>query len=134
MAAIYPFNETVSQVITATGFTSMSLNEEQEMHYFTVGVCLPAALVLAKKLGADMGIAVEDLKPGYAIIYRLYLWAKSVIPEFASDEEAEDYVRKMATPGGITEAILLNLEKSRELLQAMEAGVNRSMDISTGFE
>jgi len=121
MAAIYPFNEMVNRMMSATGFTVMILNEEQEMHYFTVGVCLPAALVLAKKLGVKVEIDPRDREPGYAIIHQLFLWAKSVIPQFVS------------TPGGITEAILLNLEKSRNLLQALDAGVERSMTISDGF-
>jgi len=134
IAAIYPFNETVNQVITASGFALTILNEEQEMHYFTVGFCLPAALVLAKKPGINVEIAPADLKPGYAIIRQLYAWAKSVVPAFKSAEQAEDYIRKMATPGGITEAILINLEKTRDLLQAVEAGLERSMAISAGFE
>ncbi|MDR3694298.1 NAD(P)-binding domain-containing protein [Mucilaginibacter sp.] len=134
MAAIYPFNETVKLIMTGSGFTPMILNEEQEMHYFTVGVCLPAAFVLAKTLGINIEIAATDLKPGYAIIRQLYVWAKNVVPVFKSDEEADDYVRKMATPGGITEAILINLEKSRDLLLAVEAGVERSMAISGGLE
>lgn len=133
MAAIYPFNEVVNRIMTESGFTPMILNEEQEMHYFTVGVCLPAALVLAKKLGIDVEIPFTDLKPGYAIVRQLYVWAKSVIPEFVSDKEAGDYVHKMATPGGITEAILINLEKSRDLLHAVEAGVDKSIAISHAF-
>ncbi|WP_295675457.1 NAD(P)-binding domain-containing protein [uncultured Mucilaginibacter sp.] len=133
MAAIYPFNETVNRIITASGFEPTILNEEQEMHYFTVGFCLPAALVLAKKLGIDVEITPIDIKPAYAIIRHIYVWAKGVVPEFSSDKEADDYVHKMATPGGITEAILINLEKSKDLLQAVEAGVERSMAISDGF-
>ncbi|HWZ04779.1 MAG TPA: hypothetical protein VNX40_14280 [Mucilaginibacter sp.] len=133
MAAIYPFNEVINRIMTESGFTPMILNEEREMHYFTVGVCLPAAFVLAKKLGINIEIDATDLKPGYAIMRQLYEWAKSVTPEFASDKEAGDYVHKMATPGGITEAILINLEKSRDLLQAVEAGVERSIAISDGF-
>ncbi|BAU55977.1 pyrroline-5-carboxylate reductase family protein [Mucilaginibacter gotjawali] len=133
MAAICPFNETVNRIITTSGFTPMILNNEQELHYFTVGVCLPAALVLAKKIGIDVESEFEDLKPGYAVIRQLYVWAKGVIPEFASDKDAEDYVHKMATPGGITEAILINLRKNRDLLQAVEAGVERSMAISDEF-
>jgi len=134
MAAIYPFNEVINRILTESGFTPMILNEEREMHYFTVGVCLPAAFVLAKKLGIDVESGLEDLKPGYAIIRQLYLWAKDVVPVFNSGGEADDYVRKMATPGGITEAILINLQKSRDLLQAVEAGVERSITISARFE
>jgi pyrroline-5-carboxylate reductase len=133
MVAIYPFNETVSRIITATGFTPIVLDEEQEMHYFTVGVCLPAALVLAKKLGVKVEFDPRDRDPGYAIIHQLFSWAKSIIPQFASDEETGDYIRKMTTPGGITEAILINLEKNRDLGKALDAGVERSMTISDGF-
>lgn len=134
MAAIYPSNETVNQIVTASGFAPTILNEEQDMHYFTVGFCLPAALVLAKKLGIDVEIAPTGLNPGYAIIRQLYAWANGVIPEFTSVEKAEDYIRKMATPGGITEAILINLEKNRDLSQAVAAGVERSIAISAEFK
>ena len=104
------------------------------MHIFTVGVCLPAAL-LAWGDGED---AIEEacrcLSRDYPDFPEICSWARDVLPEFEREEDKRDYIRKMATRGGITEAVVKSLERGDDLLTALKQGIERSREISLCYE
>ncbi len=45
IAAIYPHNQSLSRILRELGLRVFELKEEEQIHIFTVGVCLPAALL-----------------------------------------------------------------------------------------
>ena len=61
-------------------------------------------------------------------------WARDVLPEFEREEDKRDYIRKMATRGGITEAVVKSLERGDDLLTALKQGIERSREISLCYE
>ena len=130
IVAIYPFNAQLTTLMANAGFKCFTLNNEHDMHYFTTAVCLPAALVLAQNLKLDITKDVIAFGSKHALFAELYTWAADVVPQFALPQQADEYVSKMATPGGITEAMVNSLLENRNFLKAVEAGINRGKQLS----
>ncbi|HPA98493.1 MAG TPA: NAD(P)-binding domain-containing protein, partial [Methanothrix sp.] len=118
IAAIYPHNQALSQVLQALGLRIFELAAEGQMHIFTAGICLPAAL-LASGEGEDGGEkACRSLSRQYSDFPEIFSWARGVLPHLVREEDKEDYIRKMATRGGVTEAIIKSLERGDNLLMS----------------
>jgi pyrroline-5-carboxylate reductase len=107
------------------------LQDEDDMHVFTVGVCLPAALLIANKKSMNIEDAVEIIGQEYTGFKEIYFWAKNVLPAFDSEEEQEKYIEHMSTKGGITEAIVESLNSGNTFLDSLRNGITRSKEIST---
>jgi len=104
------------------------------MHIFTAGICLPAAL-LASGEGEDGGEkACRSLSRQYSDFPEIFSWARGVLPHLVREEDKEDYIRKMATRGGVTEAIVRSLESGDDLTAALKKGIDRSKEISLFYE
>ena len=128
VAAVHPPEETVCSLLRAAGFRVFEQPEEEGMHVFTVGVCLPAALAVAGQT-PDVDYAVSRLAAGYPMFTRLYDWAGQALPKFASDQDRDDYVAAMSTKGGVTEAIVTALRLGRGMLAALQDGMNRCREL-----
>ncbi|AKB78427.1 Pyrroline-5-carboxylate reductase [Methanosarcina horonobensis HB-1 = JCM 15518] len=131
IAAVYPQNYTLTEILSVLGLKAYELQDEEMMHTFTVGVCLPAAIMVADKKGLDMDYAIEAIEKEYADFEEIYIWAKNVIPDFDSDKEEKKYIEHMCTKGGITEAIVNSLNSGDTFLDALKKGIARSREIST---
>lgn len=130
IAAVYPQSQSLSRILHGLDLRVFELKEEEQMHIFTVGVCLPAAL-LARVDGED---AIEEacrcLSQDYPDFMEICSWARDVFPEFEKEEDKKTYIRKTATRGGITEAMVKSLERGEDLLMALKQGIKRSREIS----
>jgi pyrroline-5-carboxylate reductase len=111
-----------------------NLNDEDLMHIFTAGVCLPAALLAAGDDKSSRIKASEILAAEYADFPKICAWAEQVLPEFERDEDKANYIRSMATKGGITEAIVEGIKAGDSLHVALGRGIKRSREISLSFE
>lgn len=134
IVAIHPRSDILMDILPRIGLRVFELPDEEMMHAFTVGVCLPAALLAAegKALNeaeneAGSAEAIEKEYPGFR---EIYLWAKGVLPNFDSDEKRQEYIKKMSTKGGITEAIIDSLNSGNTFLEALRVGISRSREIS----
>jgi pyrroline-5-carboxylate reductase len=134
IAAIYPYNQILSRILQGLGLRIYELAAEEQMHIFTAGICLPAAL-LAWDDGED---AIEEacrcLSWDYPDFPEICSWARDELPEFEREEDKQDYIRNMATRGGITEAIIKSLERGDNLLMSLKQGIERSREISLCYE
>lgn len=130
IVAVYPHNNILIDTLSHMGLKVYELPEEEIMHIFTVGVCLPAALLVAAKKGLDAGQAAKTIEKEYPDFAEIYRWARDVLPDFDSDEEKEKYIGRMSTKGGITEAIVDILSSGSTFLTALRSGVARSKEIS----
>lgn len=132
--AVYPHNDALTNIMTCMGMKVYELQDEEMMHIFTVGVCLPAALLLAKELGLNTDMAANIIGKEYADFEEIYTWAKGVLPGFDTSEERDEYIRRMSTKGGITEAIVDSLSSGNTFLTALQSGIARSKHLSAaGF-
>lgn len=131
IVALYPQNEILINILSFTGLRAHKLQNEETMHYFTVGVCLPAAILIANERGLNIEHAIETIEKEYTNFGEIYIWAKNVLPDFNSDEEQEKYIEYMSTKGGITEAIVSSLNSGDTFLDSLRKGIARSKEIST---
>jgi pyrroline-5-carboxylate reductase len=134
IAAIFPKDESLVRILSCLDLRVFELSEEEHMHVFTVGICLPAAL-LAWGDGEDaIDEACRCLSQDYPNFQEICSWARVVLPTFELEEDKRDYISRMATRGGVTEAIVLSLRKDRDLLDALRLGIKRSREISLRYE
>lgn len=132
IAAVFPKNDEVAALLSGMGLKVFSLSDEEMMHTFTAGVCLTAALLVARKKGLDAKPAVEAIMQDFPPFEEIYAWALDALPNLGSEEEVEKYINRMCTKGGITEAIVQSLYRGSSLLEALEDGIKRSKEISAG--
>ncbi len=130
IVAVYPRSDILRDILPYMGLKIYELPEEEMMHAFTVGVCLPAALLAAGKKEISTAHAVKIMEKEYPDFEEIYIWAKDVLPNFDSDDEREEYVKKMSTKGGITEAIIDSLNSGGTFATALRMGAARSREIS----
>lgn len=134
IAAIYPHNKILCRILRALGLRVFELSYEEQMHIFTVGICLPAALLASEDDANAIEEACRCLSRVYPDFPEICSWAGDVLPEFEREEDKKDYIRKMATRGGVTEAIVKSLERGDDLLMALKQGIKRSRKISLCYE
>jgi pyrroline-5-carboxylate reductase len=131
IVAVYPKNEILKEIMSFMGLRAHELQNEEMMHTFTVGVCLPAAILIANKRGLNIGHAVEVIEKEYTDFREIYIWAENVLPDFDSDKEQTKYIESMCTKGGITETIVDSLNSGSTVLDALRKGIAKSKEIST---
>ena len=134
IAAIYPHNQALSRILQALGLRIFELSAEVQMHVFTAGICLPAAL-LASGMGEEAEEkACRSLSRQYSDFPKVFAWARGVLSHFEKEADKRDYIEKMATRGGITEAIVQSLGKGDDMTAALKNGIDRSREISLLYE
>lgn len=135
IAAIYPpDNAIVQEILTALRLRVFPLRRESDVHVFTaLGPCLPIALTCWEGLGHAVDeaelleTAIRYDLPGYAQVLE---WARAVRPQSLSADERERYVSQATTPGGVTEAIVKEMEAGRPLSVALVRGIDRSRELA----
>jgi len=133
VAAVYPHDDALQEILSLMGLTVHELDDEELMHAFTVGLCLPAALLVAGKKGLDPSRCADDFGQKYPYLGEIGSWARSVQPSFDSDEARDEYIMRTATRGGITEAMIDSLNRGCTFLTAIERGVSRSREIDDSW-
>lgn len=128
IVAVYPPVDPLIQILSGIGLKVHELSDEEAMHAFTAGVCLPAALLVAERRSLDTDQAVMIIGREYPDFGEIYAWARGVLPPSGSDQEK--YIRKMCTRGGITETIISSLNSGDSFLDALRKGIARSREIS----
>lgn len=133
IAAVYPKNKILTDILSFIDLKAQELQNEEMMHFFTAGVCLPAVILVANKRGLSFKLeeAIESIEKEYKGFNDMYLWAKNVLPYFGSEEEQTKYIDNMCTKGGITEEIVTCLNSGRTVLYALRKGIAKSEEIST---
>jgi pyrroline-5-carboxylate reductase len=133
IAAIYPNNGLLIRILQGPDLRVYRLLDEELMHIFTVGVCLPAAFLISEDCDREIEDACKCLSRLYPDFAEICSWARDILPDFRTEEERRDRIGKMATKGGITEAIVESLRENDDLLTELEKGIERSRDISSCY-
>ena len=135
IAALYPADHAiVRELLTTLALRVFPLPCEESMHAFTAfGPCLPIALTYWEGLGKQVEeneLLDSAAQYGLTDFSALLAWARTVQPQHASAEEGKRYVLQAATPGGVTEAILREIDNGQNLSLALERGIMRSRELS----
>jgi pyrroline-5-carboxylate reductase len=136
IGAAYPAGDpVVAELLSALRIEQFFLNDEDELHAFTaLGVCLP--IVLASWRG--QGRAVDDgelfkcaRKHGLDNYQRILEWAHRAEPRFETVAARDAYLRKAATPGGVTEAMIGQIREGASIGETLEMGIRRSRELQS---
>ncbi len=132
IVALFPHHELVSDILSFMGFEVYEAGSEEWLHPFTAGVCLPAALLVAKQFNLKIEEDIKTLEKEYSGLGfgDIYQWALNVMPVLESEVEPGEFIRKMMTKGGITEAIVESLRSDKDFLEAIHKGIYRSKEIA----
>jgi pyrroline-5-carboxylate reductase len=132
VCAIYPQNKGLAHLLTSAGFVLYPLAEENLFDIFTACVCLPAAFLQLQVAGANYNNdeAVKHFSQQFAPFGQLFHWANTLTPLNLSLQNKLDYIHRMATPGGITEAMVNSIKNGDGLITALEKGIARSGEIA----
>lgn len=125
IVAVYPESPVLSDLLAGIGQTVCPLKEESQMDVFTAGVCLPAILLFLQLNGRDANREIRPVIREYPLMVELYSWGTKATPKDLSTADANAYIARMSTKGGITEAIITSLGRGEPLETAFRAGVSR---------
>jgi pyrroline-5-carboxylate reductase len=127
-------NPVAEELLGALTSEQFFLDKEDDMHVFTaLGVCLPIVLACwrAQRTTVQEGALIQyGHTRGFPHYERILEWALRAEPRFETQSAREEYVRKAATPGGVTEAMILRIQEGVSLPEALESGVLRSEELS----
>ncbi len=129
VATAYPRNEILESLISLLRLRYIPIDSEEEMDVFTAGVCMPAAILMLKDMDGAAK-EVDRMSDEYPLINQLFGWVKKVLPEFRSKEQKEEYIQRMITKGGITEAIIKSLQSCESFDASLRKGITRTKQIS----
>lgn len=129
VAAVFPANDLLTRILEATGLQVQVLTDEEEMHVFTAGVCLPAAVLTYRAAGRDPDDGIREAAIRHPLLSAMYAWTTDVLPSFTSGADQEAYTAAMCTQGGITEEMVLAIRAGEDLSAAAERGIERSREI-----
>lgn len=129
VAALYPYNKLIYSILDKINLRIFEISRELDMDIFTAGVCLPAVL-LYKEDGVKIDMAVNEIGTDCPVFLNLYDWAEKIVPSFNTEIEKTQYISKMITKGGITEAIINSLKSGEEITTALRKGIAQSRHIS----
>lgn len=124
-----PYNEFIVNILNKMNLQFFETSEEGDMDTFTTGVCLPAAL-LQEENEVTIKEAIHAIESDYPLFSDLYTWAKCILPSFKTKSGKDEYVARMITKGGVTEAIIDSLKAGEPFETALRKGIARSKEIS----
>ncbi len=130
IVALFPYQELLGRFLFEMGFKVYQVRREEDLHTFTAGVCLPAALLAAKELDGTIDRTILEIEKDYPDFGTIYQWAMDILPDFETEAEKDEYIRKMTTKGGITECMIDSIYKNEGFLRALRKGIARSKAIS----
>lgn len=128
VASMFTEHAYLKQLLRVMNLAYVKSANEKDLDVFTAGVCMPAALL--KRSGDDIQMSLNKRKEQYPLFLELYQWANRVLPDFETDAEKKQYIDKMITKGGITEAIINCLNNGDSFDMALLSGVKRTQEIS----
>jgi pyrroline-5-carboxylate reductase len=130
IVAVYPPRQPLTGILSDLGFRVYGMPDEERMHLFTAGVCLPAAILAARRRNLPMDKAIHRISEEYPDFIDIYEWAIRVLPVFNSDHEQQEYLSGMITQGGVTEAIIDRIHSGDQFEAALKKGVARSRELA----
>jgi pyrroline-5-carboxylate reductase len=130
MVAVLPADPFVQDLLTSLGLKPFGLRTEEEMHNYTVGMCLPVMLMMAAQMDLPLDDLLRTMSAECPHFDDVSLWAHGVVDGLTEPATREAYVARMVTSGGITDAVVKTIDSGAPLVAAWRAGLQRSRDIA----
>jgi len=129
IVAVYPPTPLLAGILKGIGQEVHAMPDETLMNVFTAGGCLPAILLYSRIHHRDPDAEIRPVIHEFPLMGALYAWGVKAVPRDLSDMEAEAYIARMSTKGGVTEAIITGMAKGEPLDAAFRAGIARCVAI-----
>jgi pyrroline-5-carboxylate reductase len=134
IGAPYPAgNPVVGELLRALSIQQVVVSDEDDLHAFTaLGVCLPTVLACWRAQGR--AVDNEELfscarRHGLDNYETIFEWIRQAEPRFKTETDREAYLRRAATPGGVTEAMIREIEAGGSMVETLEKGILRSREL-----
>ncbi|MDO5851443.1 MAG: NAD(P)-binding domain-containing protein [Methanobacteriaceae archaeon] len=121
IAGLYPPNKKVEQLLKTLKIEYYPIQNDTEMNIMTIAACLPAAYSIINPQEKENKKAIQKFAKQFKYLPEISLKAEKIVPE----TNQEEYIKKMSTPGGITEEIVNSLKQNDSLYIALEKGLRR---------
>lgn len=135
IAALYPANTVIQDLLFDLDLETVVLDKERQLHFFTSLVCLPAAYLQMQIAGLARKKPDLSFFTSYRFdkAARIIKWAKKNTPAKLKPGEIIAYISRMATKGGITEAIVESIRHGDDINRALSLGIQRSEQIAAEY-
>lgn len=111
IAGVYPSNDTVCELMDLLDIDYYVLDNENDMKYMTLIGCLPAVYCNYDYESDENKEAVRRLSQEFPLFDKLSYKASLLVPT----ENKDEFIKKVSTPGGVTQNILLSLESGKSM-------------------
>lgn len=111
IAGVYPSDDTVCELMDLLDIEYHVLDNEEDMKYMTIIGCLPAVYCSHDYESDENKEAVRRLSQEFPLFEELSYKASLLVPT----ENKDEFIKKVSTPGGVTQKILLSLESGKSI-------------------
>lgn len=111
IAGVYPSDDTVCELMDLLDIEYHVLDNEDDMKYMTIIGCLPAVYCSHDYESDENKEAVRRLSQEFPLFEELSYKASLLVPT----ENKDEFIKKVSTPGGVTQKILLSLESGKSI-------------------
>lgn len=111
IAGMYPSNEKVCELMDLLDIDCHVIDDEEDMKYMTLIGCLPAVYCNHDYESDENQEAVKRLSQEFPLFDQLSYNASLLVPS----ENKDEFIKKVSTPGGVTQKLLLSLESGKSM-------------------
>lgn len=132
ICGVFPLSEKVEAVLSSIHLKVFPLSSDDLFPVFTAIMCLPAAFLQLdiNKQPYTTDKLILEYRAKLPYIEDLLKWAQDITPYSLTKEEKEQYIAKMATKGGVTEAIVNAIKENDILETAFSKGIEKCYELS----
>lgn len=111
VAGLYPENDVACDLLDLLDIDYYVLDNEDDMKYMTLIGCLPAVYCNYDYESDENKEAIDKLSQEFPLFDKLSYNASLLVPE----ENKDEFIKKVSTPGGVTQKILLSLQSGKSM-------------------
>lgn len=120
IAGVYPQDEKAINLLNLLDIDYYALDKEDDMKYMTLVGCLPAVYCRCDYNLPENMDAINKISQEFPSFNQLAKKAQNLVPE----DNKEEFIKKVSTPGGVTECILTNLSNNKSLYDSLNKALN----------
>ncbi|AWX33213.1 pyrroline-5-carboxylate reductase [Methanosphaera sp. BMS] len=115
IAGVYPENDDACELLDLLDIDYYILDMEDDMKYMTLIGCLPAVYCVYDYESVENKEVVDKFSKEFPLFKELSYKASLLVP----NEDKEEFVKKVATPGGVTQKILFSLDNGESFYDSL---------------